>query len=455
MKKIFFMAVTMLAAVTLGLGSCGDKNKAESKQEQNGSAGNKIENELLTPDESKEKLMAVAKMFVGKFNTQDQKAVAQLADNLYGKYESYDLGEFENHYKDRYDVLFGMPRYVTNVLSGRATPLDRSYVFSFSGESAIFEANDKTHAWEYKGKASDNSLILRCTDNSGKQVEAKVWGEGAEHELEYSWVERGETHTAKGKLPAKIVFTLRQGNTEHMRVVFTQELVKNNHAFLGTSVKIANLSWTADMKVYSTKANGAFKFVCGSETLLSAAVNLPSFRLIDKQDSQSYEDWVEEYGDRYEEILKSIGSADAAVDILGWVQLKANIDNFSYLYRDGEKNGLGSRDSESQQKMVESINSHVKTGLYYGSDIKQAQVIAQLGRERHYDYDYYTGQQQEYYRYFPEGVLYFPEDKTTYGFDQYFDRKPFTDLQYTVEDLANKYIQLSKYLYEEVGTVEL
>ena len=71
------------------------------------------------------------------------------------------------------------------------------------------------------------------------------------------------------------------------------------------------------------------------------------------------------------------------------------------------------------------------------------------------DYDYYTGQQQEYYRYFPEGVLYFPEDKTTYGFDQYFDRKPFTDLQYTVEDLANKYIQLSKYLYDEVGTVEL
>lgn len=450
MKKYLFLAASMLAAVTLGLSSCKDgKNKADDTNENYG-AGNKVEDGLLTPDESKEKLMGVAKMFAGKFNTNDQKVVAQLADNLYGKYQDYSFDAFEEHYKDRYDVLFAMPRYVSNVLSGRATPLDRSYVFSFAGESAIFEANDNSHAWEYKGKASDNSFILRCKDNSGKQVEAKVWGEGAEHHLEYSWVENGVQHTAKGELPAKIVFTLRQGNTEHMRVVFTQELVKNNHAFLGTSVSLANLSWTADLKVYSSKATAAFKFVCGKDALLTAAVNLPSFRLIDKQDSQSYEEWIEEYGNRYEEILKSIGAADAALDIMGWVQLKANIDNFSYLYRDANKYDLRSRDRASQEDMVQSINSHVSTGIYYGSDIKQAQVIAQLGRERRYDY--YT--EQEYYNYFPEGVLYFPQDKTTYAFDQYFDRKPFTDLQYTIEDLANKYIQLSKYLYEEVGTVQ-
>lgn len=453
MKKYFYFAAAMLAAVTMSLNSCGDKkNNAENNQEQNYGAGNKVEDGLLTPDESKEKLMGVAKMFAGKFNTNDQKAVTQLADNLYGKYEGYDLGEFEEHYKDRYDVLFGMPRYVSNVLNGHATPLDRSYIFSFAGESAIFEADDATRSWVYKGKASDNSFILRCKDNSGKQVEAKVWGEGAEHHLEYSWNDEGVTHTAKGELPAKVIFTLRQGNTEHMRVEFTQEMEKNNHAFLGTIVRLANLSWTADMKVYSSKATAAFKFVCSNETLLSAAANLPSFRLIDKQDSQSYEEWIEEYGDRYDEILKSIGAADAALDILGWVQLKAKIDNFGYLYRDGKKYDFDfdSRDREEIEGMVESINSHVATGIYYGSDIKQAQVIAQIGRERRYDY--YS--EQEYYNYFPEGVLYFPQDKTTYAFDQYFNRKPFTDLQYTVEDLANKYIQLSKYLYDEVGTVE-
>ena len=453
MKKYFLLAAAMMTALTMSLSSCGDKNKADDTQEQqNSGAGNKVEDGLLTPDQSKDKLMSVAKMFAGKFKTADQKAVAQLADNLYGKYESYDLGEFEDHYKDRYDALFAAQRYTSNVLNGRATPLDRSYVFSFSGESAIFEADDATRSWVYKGKASDNSLILRCKDNSGQQVEAKIWGEGEEHHLEYSWTEEGTVHTAKGELPAKVCFTLKQGNTEHIRVEFTQEMLKNNHAFLATNVRIANLNWNADVKVYSDHASCAFKFVCGSETLLSAAADLPSFRLIDKKDSQTYEQWIEEYGDRYEEILKSIGAADAAIDILGWVQLKAKIDNFGYLYRDALKYKFESRDRSEIAGMVESINSHVSTGIYYGSDIKQAQVIAQLGRDR--SYEYYDGVERESYWYSPEGVLYFPQDKTTYAFDQYFNRKPFTDLQYTVEDLVNKYIKLSQYLYDEVGSVE-
>ena len=453
MKKYFLLAAAMMTALTMSLSSCGDKNKADDAQaQQNAGLGNKVENGLLTPDQSKEKLMAVAKAFAGKFNTNDQKAVTQLADNLYGKYESYDLGEFEEHYKDRYDVLFAMPHYVCNVMNGRSTPLDRSYVFSFAGESAIFEADDATRSWVYKGKASDNSLILRCKDNSGKQVEAKVWGEGAEHHLEYSWTENGTVHTAKGELPAKVCFTLTQGNTEHMRVEFTQELVKNNHAFLGTSVRLANLRLNADVKVHSDHASAAFKFVCGDETLLSIAANLPAFRLIDKSDNQSYENWIEEYADHYDEVLKTIGAADAAVDILGYVQLKAKIDNFSYLYRDAKKYEFESRDRAEVEGLVESINSHVSTGIYYGSDIKQAQVIAQLGRDR--SYEYYDGVERESYWYSPEGVLYFPQDKTTYAFDQYFNRKPFTDLQYTVEDLVNKYIKLSQYLYDEVGSIE-
>ncbi|MBR4431644.1 MAG: hypothetical protein IKS76_00420, partial [Paludibacteraceae bacterium] len=125
-----------------------------------------------------------------------------------------------------------------------------------------------------------------------------------------------------------------------------------------------------------------------------------------------------------------------------------------YLYRDALKYKFESRERSEAESLVESINSHVSTGIYYGSDIKQAQVIAQLGRDRDYEYNYNTGTSQEFYWYFPEGVLYFPQDKTTYAFDQYFNRKPFTDLQYTVEDLANAYIQLSKYLYDEVGPVQ-
>ena len=107
--------------------------------------------------------------------------------------------------------------------------------------------------------------------------------------------------------------------------------------------------------------------------------------------------------------------------------------------------------------MVKLINRHQENGLYYGSNLKQAEVVAQVARETRYryDYDYYTGQYREYTvnEYYPEGVLYFPSDSTTYAFEQYFNRKPFTDLQYAVEDLANAYIRLSHYLYDEVGDI--
>ena len=82
------------------------------------------------------------------------------------------------------------------------------------------------------------------------------------------------------------------------------------------------------------------------------------------------------------------------------------------------------------------INERQTNGIYYNSDTKQAELRAQTT---------YDG-----YGYYPEMVLYFPQDGTTYAVDLYFDRAPFTDLQYTVEDLVNAYIRLSYWLYDEV-----
>lgn len=550
MKKNLVLAAGLMVAMSMSLVSCNKDKKETSKDEPYN--GQQVENTLLSPEQSKERLMYVANLVTGKFNTADQKAAIQLADGLYDKYQNYNMDAFADQYEHRYDALFAMQKYAKAVMTGEAAPtsMDQTYVFGFDGESAIFEANERTHAWEYKGKASDNSLILRCTDANGTQCEAKMWGEGATHRFEYTWEKthwvtpkiytdgssitevygggyyNGEWHTfymddrgnwyyydwyndrtvyvsmsdiehiygydsyydyyeydmekqqwfrydyaneyevsdgmrtAIVDLPEKIFFTLKQGNNEIIRVEFRQEMQKNDHAYFSINARVANLSWTADAKINSTNGSGAYAFKYGNETLLSVAVQLPSYKLIDKADSQSYEEWLEQYEDRYDELLRQIGSADAIVDIYGWIQLKANIDNFSYLYRDIKKlddGGYYTRSREDAQKLVESINAHVKTGMYYGSDIQQASVIAQLARDTYYggywDEVRDTWVDQEYEEYFAEGVLYFPEDGTTYAFDQYFNRKPFTDLQYTLEDLANKYIRLSQYLYDEVGEV--
>lgn len=256
-----------------------------------------------------------------------------------------------------------------------------------------------------------------------------------EHKVSDGW------RTIRGIIPAKIMFTLKQGSNEIIRFELAQDLVKNDHANLSVSVKVTNLSWTADIKIGSTNGSFAFDFKYDSERVLGVAASLPSYKLIDKADDMSYEDWIHQYEERYEELIKSVGEANGLVDIMGEVQVKAKIHNFGYAYRDFRKQeGFDNYSRPSVEKFCQLINDNQTNGIYYNSDLKQAEVRVQV-----------TG--DDYGRFYPEGVLFFPSDSTTYAFEQYFVRKPFTDLQYAVEDLVNAYIRLSPHLYGEVGEI--
>ena len=499
------------------------------------------EGETLTPEETKEYLMSVAKKMVNQFNTADQKAVIELADALYQKYRRYDWDAFEEYGEERYEPFFRMPRSMNAIIRGEASPaeLDKTWIIGFKEESAIFEADEATHSWKYVGPSSDNSLIMRCKDQNGVMCEAKCWGEGQTHEYEYTWekyhwvapkiyasesisfsdyngwgyydgdwrsfymdnsgswyyydsstdeyiyvsmsdIETIEAYgsdgrwyyydketrkwyyndwendykvsdgkrTIKVKLPDKVFFTFKQGSNELIRCEFSQEMQKNDHAYFSMYAKLANLSWTVDAKVNSTHGSGAFAFKYGNQPFLSVAVELPMYELIGKEDGQTYEDWIEEYGDRYDELFKKIGEGDAIVDLFGEVQLKAHVNHFGYAYRDymkwdEDENWENRHSKKIVQQFCSIFNDNSTNGIYFNSDVKQAElrVIAA--------YD----EIDEYY--YAEPVLYFPADGTSYGFEQYFNRKPFTDLQYMVEDLINAYIQTSPSLFDEVGTVDI
>lgn len=529
MKKFFIYAVAALTAMVMALPACKNDNPTDPT-DPGTNPDKPSETKVLTPEESKDKLMDVAKRTIGTFKTDDQKNAIELADGIYEKYKEYNYDEVEQYF-DRYDNLFRMPRYVKNVLSGKATAASAEIIaFSFESESVIFEADEKTRTWKNLGKASDNSIIIRCTDKAGNPCEVKFWGEGktktyeytyeeyhwerpkvyvnnsevtyAECSIDYEWhslyydgrwyytqynyvTEREEKvyvnlsqcdyvyaynnmhdlyydaerdqffywdweneyrvsdgwKTYQGTIPAKIIFTLKQNSTEIIRFELEQELVKNDHANISLSVKVTNLTWTTDIKIGSTSGSFAYDFRYNGDRVLGAAANLPSYKLIDKTDEMSYEDWLRQYDERYDELLKNIGEATGLVDVLGEVQIKAKINNVGYAYRDLKKqDGYSTRSRQSVEDFCRIINENQDNGIYYNSDIKQAEVRVQVSGD---DYGYFE----------PEGVLYFPADGTTYAFEQYFDRKPFTDLQYALEDLVNSYIRLSPFLYNEVGEI--
>lgn len=521
-RVIFQCEYALIDSVTFGMPSTPDPNPG---------------GESMTPEETKEHLMDVAKRMLNQFNTADQKEAIDLADGLYVKYRDYSWRVFEDQYDDRFDDFFrhGVS-YIRRVARGESSPtdLDQIIIFGFKEESAIFEADEATHSWKYLGSSPDNSFIMRCKDKNGVLCEAKTWGEGNTHTYEYSWdayhwevpqvyVEditidwyygygyydgqyrdfyKDETggwyyynndervyvaesdiehiegttdgkyyywdsearrwyyndydnehkvsdgkRTIKVVLPDKIYMTLKQGNNEIFRLEVSQEMLKNDHAYFSIFGKLANLSWTSDIRINSTHGSAAFAFIYGGKQFFNIAANLPMYELIGKEDNQSYEDWIEQYEDRYDELFKKIGSADAIVDLFGEVQIKANINNFGYAYRDYMKwDEADNHDNRHTKAMVQQFcsifNENSTNGIYFNSDVKQAElrVIAA--------YD----EIEEWYN--PEPVLFFPSDGTSYGFEQYFNRKPFTDLQYMLEDIINAYIQTSQSLFDEVGTVE-
>jgi len=558
MKKYFMFAAVLATAVMMSLSSCNSKPDKLDPDDPEVNPDKESVTTELTPEETKEKMMNVAKNLTGMFNTEDQKAAMQLLDDMYARYQEYSWDSVGNYFEHRYENLWRLPRYVKHVVKGKQTPAatDQSYTFSFEGESAIFEADDVKHIWKYVGKADDNSLILRCKDKDGNLVEAKFKGEGKTKEYSYTWEEyhwecpkvevaleqlqyirgyhNGEyrefylndqgwyytdwsdyyyneqtgeyeyrtvyvnlneitdlygeyydqargyytsayfdaqtgkffyydyeheykvsdgTRTVTGVLPKKAIFTLKQGSNELVRAEVEQELEKNDHAYFTTTVKVVNLSWDCDLKINSTHGSVAFNFLYGDEKLFGVAANLPSYKLIDKQDEQSYEDWIDQYADKYEDLIRQIGECSGIVDLGGEVQARLKVNNVGYAYRDIDKWDRETRDRSSRQSMeqlCQILNESQTNGIYFNSDVKQAEVRAQV---KEYTENYPVGDGGSYEQrtsYDIECVLFFPSDGTTYAVEEYFNRKPFTDLQYTVEDIANAYIKLSNFLYNDV-----
>ena len=96
----------------------------------------------------------------------------------------------------------------------------------------------------------------------------------------------------------------------------------------------------------------------------------------------------------------------------------------------------------------------MQVGLYYNTPVKQAEL--QMDLELDEWTDSYGGYYDENGEYVEEEyvvikdydqilVLYFPQNGTTYEFEDYFTEVAFSSVIDLAEDLINSYIKLAKY----------
>ncbi len=500
MKLTNILKGSFLALIIVGFVACKDKEKTETPTDPSNESvvGLDPVTEELTPEESVQRFTTVAQELTNTFNTADQKAVVELVDVLiynFDEYE-YDWDAFEEYYEgDRYSSMWETSVYVAEVASGKRLASQVSdYTFKFSNESVVFEADDNAKTWVCKGPSSDNSLQMIYTVNGSKCV-AKLWGEGAtktytqnikydytewepcyEYVDEYGytqWVcpEHEETFdkTYTVEIPEKIIFTLTEDGVEHVRLEIKLDMQKNNHINFDLAGKLANMTWNTTTKVNSTNASFTMDYKYNSMPLITCSAVLPSYVVFDKNDSETWEEWIERYGDEYETLLKKIGGATANVDLMSRIQIKSSLKNggdFYTAYRNWEEiydyydetkewYEQPSDTREANVALADIYNNNIDVNMHFSSDIVQAQLKMDAKQYTSWDYVYdYNGYNQvevSYYDIMP--VLYFPKDGSSYEFEEYFTEGRFSSVLNWAEELINKYIKLFRYL--DVEEVEI
>lgn len=469
-KQIF--KVALMAFAMISFVACNEPGKG---QEPTGP-------EPQTSTESKEYFVSVSQEVINTFNTEDQKDAIALVDQLLWDFENktFDWGAFEDRYDtDKYTSIWKVSKYVAGVARGKQMATNVSdYTFSFAGESVVFEVVQDT-IWKCLGPSDDNSLTIIYYVH-GKKCVAKLWGEGKEttyttnvqwtdydwvngyYDENGNWIDGYETQTPMDKtytavVPEKIIFTLTEGNTEHVRLNVQLSLEKNHHAHVKLDARVANLTWDLTAKVNTSSAEFAMNYNYGNKSLVKASGAVPSYVVFVKQDNQTWQEWIDKYGEEYETLIHKLGGATANVDLLGKVQVKASTQSGAALYdaliawdkkydydesiSHWYEQPYNSKTANAELAAI--YNANIDIQMYYdgGSNV-QAMVKSDVCDYQTEEYDWETDSYSNvtYYGIMP--VLNFPADGTSYEFGNYFTESNFGNVMGWAEELANQYLSL-------------
>ena len=294
---------------------------------------------LLSPDEQKDFLVEVGEQLIGTFNPNDQRKAVELADDLYQKYESYDWGAieeefeevFEDIYSSKFESFFGMPRRVIDAINGKqnASLEDLEILLTLSDFGYTIEFDDKTRSVKIT-KTGDAAIVAKFSDSNGTKCELKVSGEGKTIKGSYTYEDYDGDRTIKVEVPSTIKMHLKQGSSSLVSFTFKWDTNIKDYVNTSLEMKVINLGFKEETKVSTTEASAVFSYTYSDKNIITAAVNLPKYKLIGWEGGSDItpeegEDWLNEYGEKYASLLGKVGKGEAKLDILGKIQLKGGV----------------------------------------------------------------------------------------------------------------------------------
>ena len=402
---------------------------------------------LLSPDEQKDFLVEVGEQLIGTFNPNDQRKAVELADDLYQKYESYDWGAieeefeevFEDIYSSKFESFFGMPRRVIDAINGKqnASLEDLEILLTLSDFGYTIEFDDNTRSVKIT-KTGDAAIVAKFSDSNGTKCELKVSGEGKTIKGSYTYEDYDGDRTIKVEVPSTIKMHLKQGSSSLVSFTFKWDTNIKDYVNTSLEMKVINLGFKEETKVSTTEASAVFSYTYSDKNIITAAVNLPKYKLIGWEGGSDItpeegEDWLNEYGEKYASLLGKVGKGEAKLDILGKIQLKGGVTDGAALvdayYNWNDK--YYNNEFDECNDLCELLNKYIYLSIYYNNTTTEQAKLLMDVYEDEYGYDV-------------EPIMQFPYDDSQIAVMTYFNSSKFLGLLDLVEDLANSYIELDE-----------
>lgn len=291
--------------------------------------------------------------------------------------------------------------------------------------------------------AKDLQLVFN--DNNGKECVLKLVLSGKQTNMyvpfldiqEWERNDDGQFEEVKKEtkfnIPEHATLTLTQGGNTLMTCELNTKVSTNGTLDVAKDNIEANCKLTINNYVVEIK-RALFDAAKGAKA--EAAVTIGHQKLFDMVISAN--------GKATNDRIQGVGEVSMAFDILGEVQFKGKIDDgstFNSWYRKLEEGGIFKNNSfvyytENESKgFVEQANNHLNAGLFLkGSDKRSANIeLAVFAEQVH---DNLTLEYKVMWK--PYALLKF-DDKTSYGFNDYFTKKNFPDVYKQASNLIKSF----------------
>lgn len=435
MKKFFSSALIFAACISaFSLASCSDDNGGEGGGSVNIENPNTGETPS-TPVEQKQYMEKTAVELKDALNPADQADFVEFCRDFANEFSAFNapVRKTTTGY-----VNLGIKHMGQAVAKGNALGITRAmmeFSYSFSDITGIYEPDFNREEWVRTGDS--DKVEFRFTVN-GQACSLVVEGTGGTWSAQAQGYEYDEYEDEdipalyKITVPRNVKVTLTEGSEvlAHGTVVSNYDQ-KGHKANADVDATVANINVKATADITDSRAIAHARITVGGKEIADVNGQLNGHDLCnyerllniwlayDDQGDYDYDPEDESWITNPKNIHSLFSNATANTNILRRMFVAGRCDQMARLAFTFSNWYDYEEDKAAAHKQLDFINGHINASFYLGGSKEPTGDIVWMlykDSEDYYDYEYW----------YPEPVLKFNADGTTYRFSEYFNENDFS-----------------------------